>query len=285
MKQKLKNIKYYLLFLLILGCIAVCGCSNDGEENPETVTEDLIGTMESAEDFIKIGLYIDINSSAVANKSYIIQNNEIAIVKFTYNGLQCELRGSCSLSDMELAGLVGAETSENFTFTYIDTYPATYYTLNPGRLVAWSAGNVNYVIYTYVTTTDSVLEDIISCIEFEDHYTERQDVIQAKEEGSVEFAKQLVKIVADSDMETLSHILKYPQMIGNGSSAGNEEEFMEIPSEEIFTDALKNAINDEAVDELRMTEDGTEEYVIGTNYKNIHFIYADGEFVVTEINN
>lgn len=281
--RKVKQVKVYLILVFLISSMIFSGCGSEDEK--QQTTENINGTVSAADDFIQIGLYLDINSSAVENKSYTIQDNEIAIVKFNYNGIQCELRGSCSYNGMELAGLEDVETSEDLISTYIDIYPATYFTLKPGRLVTWSADNVNYVLYTYVTAEDKVLDDIISKVTFEDHYSERQDVVIAEEEGSVEFARQLVEIVANSDMEALSQLLKYPQMISNGNSAGNIEEFMSIPVNDIFTEGLKNAVDDVAVDELRLSEDGEEEYILGTNYKNIHFIYSDGRFIVTKINN
>ena len=280
----MKQIRRFLVTAGFLVCAMVLfACGDESGTAPEA--EDVNGTVGSAEDFIQIGLYLDINSSDAVSKSYAIEDDEIAIVKFNYNGLQCELRGSCTYSGLELAGLADAQTSDDMVSTYIDTYPATYYTLAPGRLVVWTADSVNYVLYTYVTAEDDVLEDILSHVVYEDHYSERQDVVTAEEEGSVEFARELVEIVANSDMEALANLLKYPQMLSNGNSASNIEEFMNISEDEVFTEGLKNAVDDVAVDELRISEDGTEEYILGTNYKNIHFIYSDGEFIITKINN
>ena len=52
----------------------------------------------------------------------------------------------------------------------------------------------------------------------------------------------------------------------------------------MFTDILLKALNEEnAIEEMREI-DG--EFIIGTNYKNVHFkLMDDGQFLITKINN
>ena len=78
----------------------------------------------------------------------------------------------------------------------------------------------------------------------------------------------------------------YPQETSGGQSIANENELLNVDKKALFTDILMKALNYEnALENLRKTNDGSE-YVIGTNYKNVHFrLNDDGQFVITKINN
>ena len=162
----------------------------------------------------------------------------------------------------------------------------TYYTLTPGRIAFWSDGTINYSLYIYVTASDEVLNEVLSHIVFENRYTDRADVQQQIETDSRAFAEKIVKVFNDEDLETMKDMVLYPQETSGGQSIANENELLNVDKKALFTDILMKALNDEnALDNLRKTNDGSE-YVIGTNYKNVHFrLNDDGQFVITKINN
>ena len=55
-------------------------------------------------------------------------------------------------------------------------------------MVFWSDENIHYSLYVYVTEEDSVLEEILSNLIFENHFTERADVKKSTEAAAEEFA-------------------------------------------------------------------------------------------------
>lgn len=278
-----KRIYIVFLMLTVVFSFAACG-RNQGTENEENEKVQN-GPVESPEDFLTLGLYIDVVSEKdISEVAYEVVQEDIAVVKFVYNGLDCELRGSCSYSGYELAGIRNTSTGDMIVST-VGGCNATIYELNPGRVVFWGDEQINYSLYTYVSANDTVLKEILSCVVFENHYNERPDISEEIENASVVFAKQIVEVFQNRDMEALSEMLYYPQQLGNGQSASNISEFMMISSDEIFTDILLEAVNSSALADLRQSEDGSE-YIIGTNYKNVHFAQQeDGSFKITKINN
>ena len=87
-------------------------------------------------------------------------------------------------------------------------------------------------------------------------------------------------------ISALPNFTRIPQETSGGQSIANENELLNVDKKALFTDILMKALNDEnALDNLRKTNDGSE-YVIGTNYKNVHFrLNDDGQLVITKINN
>lgn len=277
-----KKFSFICLLILALFSFAACGKQEIEEEEIEKVQN---GPVDSPEAFIQLGLYIDVVSDGdVTNKSYEIIQDEVAAMKFVHNGLTCELRGSTVYSDYDLAGVLNTSDG-NIVVGRIGNCFASIYTLNPGRIVFWDDGQINYSLYIYVTADDEVVKGILSDVVFENHYNERADVIRDTEDAKISFAYQVVAIMQNKDMDLLSNMLYYPQQLGGGQSAGNTNEFLALPAEEIFTDQLVNAVNASAVEELRLSQDGTE-YILGSNQKNVHFKQmADGSFKITKINN
>lgn len=284
-KIKIRGIFNRILVLLILCCLMALLVSCDKADD-STSEESVIqsGEVDSPDEFINIGLYIDIKSPKISEISYRIEDNEIAVVSFIYNGLECELRGSCKYKGYDLAKVENTSDGDMLS-TSINGYGATYYTLNPGRIVFWSDEHINYSLYTYVTTLDDVVKEITEHIIFQDYYNSRADVTRQTIDESESYAKQIITIFQNKDMENLSKMISYPQQLGEGQSAANIDEFMNIPPEEIFTDILLKALSEESLNNLRTTEDG-KEFIIGTNYKNVHFKKVeDGKFLITKINN
>ena len=246
----------YILFMIAVICFAGicmgCGKVDDGQEE-STGIQIKSGDVESAEDMTQIGVYLDVdkNSSEITDVKYKI-SGDIGIVSFRYSGVKVELRG----------------------------------TLTPGRIAFWSDGTINYSLYIYVTASDEVLNEVLSHIVFENRYTDRADVQQQIETDSRAFAEKIVKVFNDEDLETMKDMVLYPQETSGGQSIANENELLNVDKKALFTDILMKALNDEnALDNLRKTNDGSE-YVIGTNYKNVHFrLNDDGQFVITKINN
>ena len=234
----------------------------------------------------QIGVYLDVdkNSSEITDVKYKI-SGDIGIVSFRYSGVKVELRGSCKYEMYDLAGVENTSNGDMITGN-IQGYSATYYTLTPGRIAFWSDGTINYSLYIYVTASDEVLNEVLSHIVFENRYKDRADVQQQIETDSRTFAEKIVKVFNDEDLETMKDMVLYPQETSGGQSIANENELLNVDKKALFTDILMKALNDEnALDNLRKTNDGSE-YVIGTNYKNVHFILNDdGQFVITKINN
>lgn len=277
--------KIWLLLLLCFLMLAGTACKEDESEKTEATETVKDGLVESPDDFISLGLLIDVNSSElISDVSYEIVNQEIASVSFVYNGIQCQFRGSAVYSDFELAGVENNGMGD-MLITTVGGYNATYYKLNPGRVVFWSDENIHYSLYVYVTAEDSVLDSIVSYLKFENHYDERADVIENVEEESRVFAEKIVTIIQNKDIQALAENMNYPQELGNGMSVGNVDELMAISADDIFTDKLLEAVNEASLDNLRAGRDG-DSFLIGSNYKNIYFRKTeDGTFKIIKINN
>ena len=271
------------LFAISLICICMCACVSCKKEETQTegTTEAITnGSVEDSSAFIPLGMVIDVSQ----NVTYEIKDTEIAVVNFKYNGLQCQFRGSAVHNEFDLAG-VQNNGDGNMVVTSVGSYNATYYKLDPGRVVFWSDENIHYSLYVYVTAEDSVLEEILSNLIFENHYTERADVKKSTEAAAEEFAGQVITIIQNKDMQALSEIMNYPQELGSGQSIGNIDELMAIPAEDIFTKDILEAVNEDSLANLRQGRDG-DSYLIGSNYKNIYFRKnADGDFKIVKINN
>lgn len=276
------------LFAISLICICMCACvsckkeETQTEETTEAITN---GSVEDSSAFIPLGMVIDVSQNdMIKDVTYEIKDTEIAVVNFKYNGLQCQFRGSAVHNEFDLAG-VQNNGDGNMVVTSVGSYNATYYKLDPGRVVFWSDENIHYSLYVYVTAEDSVLEEILSNLIFENHYTERADVKKSTEAAAEEFARQVITVIQNKDMQALSEIMNYPQELGSGQSIGNIDELMAIPAEDIFTKDILEAVNEDSLANLRQGRDG-DSYLIGSNYKNIYFRKnADGDFKIVKINN
>lgn len=276
-------------------CIAICvlsvsllaiapGC----QEKPQETTEVKVvnGDVASAEELSVVGVYLDVNTdnSAFSDVKYTI-SGDIGIVSFRYNGVKAELRGSCKYKEFELAG-VDDTGSGNVSIKTVQGCAATYIILNPGRVVFWEDKNISYSLYLYVTSADEVLDEILSQVTFESRYNDRPDVKKLNEESSIKFAEKIIKVVSDKDLQSLSDMMYYPQMLYEGQSAANRDELLSYDKDEIFTDILIEALSRKnTLEEMRYFED-SQEYVIGTNYKNVHFkLMEDGNFLIVKLNN
>ena len=126
--------------------------------------------------------------------------------------------------------------------------------------------------------------DILTHISFESRYDQRSDVKVQIEAYSKQFAEKIIKVFSDKDLETLVDMIDYPQELGNGNSVANRNELLNMDKEKLFTDILLKALNEEnSIEEMREIEG---EFIIGTNYKNVHFkLMDDGQFLITKINN
>ncbi len=276
------------LFAISLICICMCACVSCKKEETRTegTTEAITnGSVEDSSAFIPLGMVIDVSQNdMIKDVTYEIKDTEIAVVNFKYNGLQCQFRGSAVHNEFDLAG-VQNNGDGNMVVTSVGSYNATYYKLDPGRVVFWSDENIHYSLYVYVTAEDSVLEEILSNLIFENHYTERADVKKSTEAAAEEFAGQVITIIQNKDMQALSEIMNYPQELGSGQSIGNIDELMAIPAEDIFTKDILEAVNEDSLANLRQGRDG-DSYLIGSNYKTIYFRKnADGDFKIEKINN
>lgn len=276
-----KRISMICLVMMMLLLFAACG-KQEIEEKVEVIQN---GPVDSPEEFIQLGLLLDIGAGdKVTDKTYEIIQNEIASVRFVYGGLDCELRGSSVYSEYELAGFPNTSDG-NVVLESVGDCFASIYTLDPGRVVFWEDGQIHYSLYIYVTAEDDIVREILSNVIFENHYTERSDVIQNMDDARAAFAEKIVSVIQGQDTETLSEMLLYPQQLGNGQSAGNARELQALPPESIFTEHLLNAVNTSALSEMRLNQDGSE-YIIGANQWNVHFKQMeDGSLIITKINN
>jgi hypothetical protein len=288
MKIILRKKYIFMLAMLLIFSAIVAGCKkNDAEDETEESSKMVVnGEVSSPEDFTDIGVFIDVDNQKEDFTDILYKiSGDIAIVSFRYNGIRGEFRASCKYDKYDLAGIEDSSNGDMIV-TSVEGYNASLYTLNPGRTVFWSDGTINYSLYMYVTCSDEVVDDILSLLTFENRYDKRADVIQQTDEESVVFAKKIVRVFNDKDLDSLKDMIYYPQQFGNGQSAASEEEVLNLDKDEVFTDILLKALSDEdAIDNIRKTEDDTE-YVIGTNYKNVHFrMMDDGNFLITKVNN
>jgi len=285
--MNIRNIKRVVVCTAII-CLAgiAVGCGDKESDVQTTESRVMDGDVSSPDDFSQIGLYIDINrnDSAVTDVKYRI-SGDIAIVSFRYNGVKVELRGSCKYKEYELAGIKD-NSNGNMIVTDIQGCNATFYTLDPGRAGFWSDGQINYSLFIYVTATDDVMKNIVSDVVFENRYEQRADVKDQRVSESKAFAEKIIKVFNDRDMDSMVDMMDFPQELGGGQSVANKSELLALDKDELFTDILMKALNDKSVvDNMRMSEDGSE-YIIGTNYKNVHFkLSGNGTFVITKINN
>lgn len=284
MSKKIYIIAIFILAAASLFVLSACEKKDNGTET--TQKKIMNGTVESAADFTHIGVYIDVNKndSGVTDVKYTI-SGEIAIVSFRYKGVRVELRGSCKYSQYELAGVKDTSNGDLIA-TDINGYRASLYTLDPGRIIFWSDGKINYSLYIYVTATDDDVNNIVKQISFESRYEERDDVKNQTVDEGKQFAEKIIKVFCDKDIEALEDMMYYPQELGNGNSVANVNELRNLSKDDMFTDILIKALSDKnALDEMRISDDCTE-YTIGTNYKNVHFkLMDDGQFLITKINN
>lgn len=280
----------YCVFTLVvavvmLGSFTGCGKKQSGSDDKSDATKQSVnGEVKSADDFAQIGVYINVGRDdvGITDVKYRI-SGEIAIVDFRYNGVRVELRGSCKYSQYDLAGVKDTSNGDLIA-TDVEGYSASLYTLDPGRVMFWSDGEINYSLYVYVTATDDVVNDILTHISFESRYDERADVQDQLAGESKVFAQKVIQVFNDKDMEALEDMMYYPQELGNGHSVANRNELLDLSSEDMFTDILIKALNeDNALDNMRKIDD---EFIIGTNYKNVHFkMMKNGQFLITKINN
>ena len=155
MSKKIYIIAIFILAAASLFVLSACEKKDNGTET--TQKKIMNGTVESAADFTHIGVYIDVNKndSGVTDVKYTI-SGEIAIVSFRYKGVRVELRGSCKYSQYELAGVKDTSNGDLIA-TDINGYRASLYTLDPGRIIFWSDGKINYscLLYTSPSPRDS----------------------------------------------------------------------------------------------------------------------------------
>jgi hypothetical protein len=284
-----KRTRYiFMLAMLLSLSLIMAGCNSDDTESSSEENSKMVvnGEVSSPEDFTSVGVYIDVDNDKEDFTDIVYKiSGDIAIVSFRYNGVRAEFRASCKYEEYELAGIEN-NSNGDMIVTSVDGYNAAMYTLDPGRVVFWNDGTIYYSLYVYVTSSDEVTNDILTKLKFENRYDKRADVIQETDEASISFAKKIIRVFNDKDLDSLKDMVYYPQQFGNGQSAANEEEVLNLDKDEVFTDILLKALSDEdAIDNIRKTEDDTE-YVIGTNYKNVHFrMMDDGNFLITKVNN
>ena len=175
--------KWIYSLCILTGLLAVCTACGKADSQPKEETTEVVtdGPVSGPEDFKRLGMIIDVASSnMVKDVSYEIKNKEIACIKFVYNGIDCQFLASAVYSDFDLAGVTNTGTGDMLV-SGVQGYNATYYKLNPGRVVFWSDTNIHYCLYIYVTAEDSVVDSILPLLSFEDHYDEREDVIEHAE--------------------------------------------------------------------------------------------------------
>ena len=100
------------------------------------------------------------------------------------------------------------------------------------------------------------------------------------------YAKELVEIVKNKDMEGLADHIDFPAFIScvktNGGMVDTKEDFMKLDPAEIFSDEMEAAIEKVDVDTLEPVMAGI---VLGDGAPNIILgITADGELAITGMN-
>jgi hypothetical protein len=145
----MRNKKIFLCMSLIL-CLFCFSCGKK-EDTTEYNKEDIRitnGSVDSSEDFVQLGLLVDVkqDNSVISDVRYYIENTDIAVVSFIYNGINCELRGSSVYKGYELVGKDDTSTGD-IVITNIDGYSATYCTLKPGRVVFWEDEYILFIVH------------------------------------------------------------------------------------------------------------------------------------------
>lgn len=100
------------------------------------------------------------------------------------------------------------------------------------------------------------------------------------------YAKELVEIVKNKDMEGLADHIDFPAFIScvktNGGMVDTKEDFMKLDPAEIFSDEMEAAIGKVDVDTLEPVMAGI---VLGDGVPNIILgITVDGELAITGMN-
>ena len=97
---------------------------------------------------------------------------------------------------------------------------------------------------------------------------------------SAAFAEQIKTAMADKDMEALAELCAYPLAV-NGEVIDSEEAFLQLSSDDIFTEERCEAIEAVDVSALEETMAGV---VMGEATPNIIFKSVDGKLGITGIN-
>lgn len=107
------------------------------------------------------------------------------------------------------------------------------------------------------------------------------DLKEKTESGdSAAFAEQIKTAMADKDMEALAELCAYPLAV-NGEVIDSEEAFLQLSSDDIFTEERCEAIEVVDVSALEETMAGV---VMGEATPNIIFKSVDGKLGITGIN-
>lgn len=119
----------------------------------------------------------------------------------------------------------------------------------------------------------------------ESHVAEKNeaaaDLEKKTESGdSAAFAEQIKTAMADKDMEALAGLCAYPLAV-NGEVIDSEEAFLQLNSDDIFTEERCEAIEAVDVSALEETMAGV---IMGDATPNIIFKSVDGKLGITGIN-
>ncbi len=281
----MKKIILATMLLLTLGLLVSCG-KDAGEETTEETVVITNGYKESAQDFVALGMLIDVNeSSKISGVTYEIRDLEVAVVSFVYDGLECEFLASTKRGDFDLAGDV-SQTLGGVQVGSIGGNAATYYTMTAGRVVFWDDGYVYYCLHVLVTAKDEYVEEILNLLTYENHYSERAEASAEIDDESVAFAKKIIIVVKNKDLEGLAELMYYPQQLGNGVSAASKRELLSADVDDVFTERLLEEITDSSIYGLRVSSTDDTLYLIGSSTRNIYFRKNDdGEYEIVKFNN
>ena len=100
------------------------------------------------------------------------------------------------------------------------------------------------------------------------------------------FAESLQKVIGQKDLNQLAELVVYPCYVGidDGVVVENEDEFLALDAEKVFTDELITAVEDADLENTEVTEAG---YVVGdpSGKPNVTFgLDAEGTMGITGIN-
>lgn len=102
----------------------------------------------------------------------------------------------------------------------------------------------------------------------------------AKETPNAVFAEQIKTAMSDRDMEELADLCAYPLAV-NGEVVEGKEDFLELNSDDIFTEERCAVIEAADISSLEETVAGV---IMGDATPNIIFKSVDGKLGITGIN-
>lgn len=148
--------KWYLIIgLAVLALTAGCQGTQSSREVSDPLKE-----VEGKEEFEKVGAYIEVPAGAENTKYYII-DDEIAEIRFDFNGASYIYRSSNQTEDVADLGVkFDKEQSRTVEAGKNGTAAEVRVDENGGQLAQWQYGENYYSLYTDGQAEDTVFDSL-----------------------------------------------------------------------------------------------------------------------------